>query len=286
MKIINPSVKIWRHINSAQHIARCARVCYGKDSTIGMEKADKALLELLEQKGHLSMFRHTTRYFKVPHFERLDLYNKLKNLDVDRISNFIGIDIFTTIDNAYVVANGQYMLEHDGESWLEQLIHFEVSEYDFVDNDIPETVQMLRYTFKVTTQIATSRELNRVSPNNIAEKSTRYVYEDGTLCAPWFMMENGYKDEQETIYLQSCNKSFECYKMAVDAGMKREDARGMLPLDTATECVYTYSVDEWKHIIDLRYYGKTGVPHPNAKIIAGMIREQLNYELKKHEMKL
>lgn len=31
--------------------------------------------------------------------------------------------------------------------------------------------------FKVTTQISTSRELNRVSPNNIAEQSTRYVYE-------------------------------------------------------------------------------------------------------------
>lgn len=40
---------------------------------------------------------------------------------------------------------------------------------------------MLRYTFKVVTQISTSRELNRVSPNNIAEQSTRYVYEDGTL---------------------------------------------------------------------------------------------------------
>lgn len=35
----------------------------------------------------------------------------------------------------------------------------------------------MRYTFRVTTQISTSRELNRVSPNNIAEQSTRYVYE-------------------------------------------------------------------------------------------------------------
>lgn len=32
---------------------------------------------------------------------------------------------------------------------------------------------MMRYTFCVDTQISTSRELNRVSPNNIAEKSTR-----------------------------------------------------------------------------------------------------------------
>lgn len=43
---------------------------------------------------------------------------------------------------------------------------------------------MMRYTFCVDTQISTSRELNRVSPNSIAEKSTRYVYEDGTICRP------------------------------------------------------------------------------------------------------
>lgn len=35
----------------------------------------------------------------------------------------------------------------------------------------------------------------------------------------------------------------------------RQDARGKLPLDTATRCIYTYSVREWRHIIDLRYYG-------------------------------
>lgn len=47
------------------------------------------------------------------------------------------------------------------------------------------------------------------------------------------------------------------------------------PLDTATRCIYTYSVREWRHIIDLRYYGTTGTPHPNCIIIAGMIRNNL-----------
>lgn len=45
--------------------------------------------------------------------------------------------------------------------------------------------------------------------------------------------------------------------------------------ETATRCIYTYSVKELRHIIDLRYYGTTGIPHPNAKIIAGMIRDNL-----------
>ena len=57
--------------------------------------------------------------------------------------------------------------------------------------------------------------------------------------------------------------------------MKPQDARGVLPLDTATVCIYTYSYNEWRHIIDLRYYSTTGAAHPNAVIIAGMIREKL-----------
>lgn len=143
--------------------------------------------------------------------------------------------------------------------------------------------------FCVVTQISTSRELNRVSPNNIAEKSTRYVYEDGTICKPHWMTDkevdylnnepifeewcNSHK--KAFIFIDSCNDSFNKYKLLVDIGMPREDARGVLPIDTATKCAYTYSIDEWRAIIDLRYYGTTGKPHPNAKIAAGMIREQL-----------
>lgn len=153
---------------------------------------------------------------------------------------------------------------------------------------------MMRYTFCVDTQISTSRELNRVSPNSIAEKSTRYVYEDGSICRPHWL--NGYyickdiaghyliyKDgkldtdinHKVLTYVQSCDASFVNYKYLVEAGLRRQDARGVLPFDTATRCVYTYSINEWRHIIDLRYYGTTGTPHPNCIIIAGMIRNNL-----------
>lgn len=56
---------------------------------------------------------------------------------------------------------------------------------------------MMRYTFCVDTQISTSRELNRVSPNSIAEKSTRYVYEDGSICKPHWMT------DEEVDYLNN-----------------------------------------------------------------------------------
>lgn len=151
---------------------------------------------------------------------------------------------------------------------------------------------MMRYTFKVTTQISTSRELNRVSPNNIAEQSTRYVYEDGTICRPHWLegykisqgLKGGlyvYKDENTEIemnnkvrlYTQDCERSFNTYKELVDCGLSRQDARGVLPLDTATEVVYTYSIATWKHIIELRADKRA---HSNAQIIANMIKKELN----------
>lgn len=145
---------------------------------------------------------------------------------------------------------------------------------------------MMRYTFCIDTQISTSRELNRVSPNSIAEMSTRYVYADGSICRPHWISQkeaelfnndnNADLDEAMNVYLNGCKRDFEEYKILVDKyKIHRQDARGVLPLDTATRCIYTYSIDEYRHIIDLRYYGTTGKPHPNARLIAGMIRNNL-----------
>ena len=58
--------------------------------------------------------------------------------------------------------------------------------------------------------------------------------------------------------------------------MAAQEAREVLPLGTRTEVVYTYTYEEWQHILDLRLHGTTGAPHPNAKIIAEYINNALN----------
>lgn len=56
-------------------------------------------------------------------------------------------------------------------------------------------------------------------------------------------------------YILGMYASEETYKVLInDYYLHRQDARGVLPLDTATRCIYTYSIREWRHIIDLRYY--------------------------------
>lgn len=288
MKIIEPKVELWQQGNDAKaHVARCARVCYGRETG-----NDEATIKRLINDEHWSMFRHRTYYIIAN-----DSDKTLETIIIN-YANTIGFSYHYEKHVYYITVNGNWVLDH--KTQFGYISKYIVPIEDFRNTEIG--FHMMRYTFCVDTQISTSRELNRVSPNSIAEKSTRYVYEDGSICRPHWL--NGYdifknidshyivyKDgELDTdinhkvlTYIQSCNNSFTNYKYLVESGLHRQDARGVLPLDTATRCIYTYSIREWRHIIDLRYYGTTGTPHPNAKIIAGMIRDnlmELGYDFK------
>lgn len=288
MKIIEPKVELWQQGGDAKaHVARCARVCYGRE--IGN---DQATIKRLIDSEHWSMFRHGTYYIIAN-----DSDKTLETIIIN-YANTIGFSYHYEKHVYYITVNGNWVLDH--KTQFGYISKYIVPIEDFRNTEIG--FHMMRYTFCVDTQISTSRELNRVSPNSIAEKSTRYVYEDGNICRPHWL--NGYyickdivgrydiyKDGKRDTdinhkvltYIESCDFSFAKYKYLVEAGLHRQDARGVLPLDTATRCIYTYSIDEWRHIIDLRYYGTTGTPHPNAKIIAGMIRNnlmQLGYDFR------
>lgn len=286
MKITEPKVELWRQGDAKTHVVKCARVCYRRDKG----NDDKTYEHLLNAK-HYSVFRHETVYSIIPN-------NTNKWMIENNLHDYVRcpyIDWRTINNSSYIVTNGNFMLDLKvSNPTLYNLINkYKVDSVMFENNEFAFKY-LMRYTFCITTQISTSRELNRVSPNNISEQSTRYVYEDGTICRPHWLEGYDisqtlhgkyliYKDGKEDddinhkvlTFINSCDNSFKNYKYLIDAGLSRQDARGVLPLDTATRCVYTYTINEWRRIIDLRYYGTTGKPHSNAKLIAGMIREQL-----------
>lgn len=279
MKIIEPKVELWKQGNDTKaHVARCARVCYGRETG-----NDEATVKRLINSKHWSMFRHETVYAMIP----IELWygNFREILKGYKASPYISW--VTVRDYIYVSTNGNFMLDIEK---YEPVLYNEINNYRVSEEEFNscETAYNLfaRWTFCVDTQISTSRELNRVSPNNIAEKSTRYVYEDGTICRPhWISTKeadmfnednNADLDEAMNVYLRGCKRSFEDYKTLIDKHkLNRQDARGVLPIDTATRCIYSYNILEWRAILDLRYYGTTGQSHPNAKFIAGMIRDEL-----------
>lgn len=272
MNIVKPYIELWHQdADWIHHVAKCARICYASDGSNDVKLVDN-LLKL----GHLSMFRHRSIYYIIPKD------NKYIEL-VTRLEFCPYVEYLIGSEAIYLATNGHFYIEHK-DNILKTFEPFIVTAEEFINWELGW--RLMRYTFKVTTQISTSRELNRVSPNNIAEQSTRYVYENGTICKPhWISDEEADMfnenndvnlDEAINVYLRGCKKDFEDYKLLIDKyKLNRQDARGKLPIDTATICAYTYSVSQWRDIIDLRYHGKTGAPHPNAKIIAGMIREEL-----------
>lgn len=280
MKIIEPKVELWQQGNNVKnHVARCARVCYGRETG-----NDEATIKRLINDEHWSMFRHGT-YYMIAN----DSDKTLETIIIN-YANTIGFSYDYKKHVYYITVNGNWVLDHKAQfGYLSKYI---VPIEDFCNTEIG--FHIMRYTFCVDTQISTSRELNRVSPNNIAEISTRYVYKDGSICRPHWISKkeaelfnndnNVDLDEAMNVYLNGCKRDFEEYKILVDKyKIHRQDARGKLPLDTATRCIYTYSAKEWFDIIKKRVYHTTGKAHPNATIICKLIEQELNelgYEIR------
>lgn len=294
MKIVKPKVEYWAQgENKFDHIARCARVCYASDRTKNNEKFVNGLIH----NDHLSMLRHWSVY--------LDFTNCIAGISLRILREYFANNPYCSCiynnKNIYVSTNLQYCNEiHDK---LLDLYDFDIEEYlvteDFIKSQGKWTEDIIRYTMFVQTSIDISRELNRVSPNNIAEQSTRYV-EQGSICESHFyditldevefhngdcydkdgnliiplITTNKYGNYDINTFLNYCNNAFDNYIELLNIGFAKEDARKVLPLVTTTKCVYTYSLKEWKHILDLRLYGTTGRPHPDARVIGELIKKE------------
>lgn len=276
MKLIEPSCEYWEQQDIVTHIARCARVCYANEKNTNSYEKDEALVKRLIESGHVSMLRHATLYYIIP----LEIFKDRNNLIAQSIKHFIDFHInssymYRVYDAKYVYisTNKQFIKENPCEG----LKFYTVTPERFFEYEVTKLIR--RFTFYLTTQISTTRELNRVSPNNISEQSTRYCnyskdkFENEIqFCKPhWY---DNVDEYTKKLYRDSLmNGEFYYFKL-LNEGFLPQDARGVLPLDTASKVVYTYTLGEWCNIIDKRYYGTTGKPHPNAKIIIGMVLDK------------
>ena len=282
MKFTEPQVEWWQQTSLAQHIARVGRICYkakGKQPGKGMteeeveafiQKRDEERCKGFWESGHRSMYRHGTIYFFMPHEKGLPNY----------IWAYLNaspyIDYATKNHKVWISTNMQFLLEN--KNMMDALSPYDVSEEEFIDKamkyECEEAFYIIRMTMVVTTQISTSRELNRTSPNSIAEQSTRYCNLEKKggvqIARPHWHVEGS--RWQRMVYCLVCRVCEWGYNRLLKSGLKPQDARGILPLDTYTVVAYTYTISEWSHILDIRYHDMTGKAHPNAKIIGEKIR--------------
>ena len=281
MKMIIPGVEWWPQKTAVQQITRVGRICYkskGKepDKDLSDEEREKFLEEQAVkldnrfwENGHRSMYRHGTLYFFVKNQGRLPR-EVWAFMVASPYINYAEKD-----KKVWFSSNMQFLCEHG--AILRMLKDYEVKEDEFIEKAVKyecyDALWLLRMTMVVTTQISTSRELNRTSPNCISEQSTRYVnmekkggvqiakphwYHDGT----WL---------QKFLFKSACKVSDWAYCRLLKTGMKPQDARGVLPLDSYTVVAYTYDLNEWQHILQLRFHETTGKAHPNAKLVGTLI---------------
>lgn len=275
MKIVNNSVEyIAQNHNAEAHIEYCARVCYAslnnkKDYTQTSHQFCKGLF----RHGHKSMFRHAGIYFMIPNKDVKDdvkyaieeIPTTYLNVFISKHYTFMSCNMQTVFDYIHLFDSlNKYQISYDEARNIEEFYKYE----------------LIYYTFIIKTGIDITRELNRKSPNAIAEQSTRYV--DFTRRVGiqfkkchWMFNTNIYR---KLLYNIMCKIDEWFYKISrskYGLNLKPEDARFCLFLDTMSTAVYTYTVNDWRHIINLRYFGSTGKPHPDAKAVISKVKEEL-----------
>ena len=132
---------------------------------------------------------------------------------------------------------------------------------------------LIPHTFRFVTNRGVSHELVRHRIASFAQESQRYIGynkekfgNEITIIKPLLDPES--KDYEEWKYAMDWCETV--YMNLRERGIAPQIARGVLPNDCKTEIVVTATEDEWQHIVDLRYHGTTGAPHPQIKELIGL----------------
>lgn len=120
-------------------------------------------------------------------------------------------------------------------------------------------------TFKVITDRAIANEIVRHRLSSYSQQSSRYV----DLRNLQVIFPIGTKEDEIIFEILKCLHQCESsYKKLIDMGVKKDIARSVLPLATATELVMTMNFRSLRHFLKLRLHKSA---HENIREIARQI---------------
>lgn len=126
---------------------------------------------------------------------------------------------------------------------------------------------------KITTNRAIANELVRHRHCAFTQESTRYCqYDDLTVIRPGWL-DFSLEKNKFTIkrYMEYLDETQSLYRYMIKSGIPAEQARGILPLDTATTLVMTANLREWISVFKLRC---DAASHPQMIELMSKIREE------------
>lgn len=284
MKIIEPKVEEIKDFEGVDNFykaaARAARICYASDKTDN----DKELCERLIKLGHHSPFEHAIISIK-------DDYSEQKGFITD-VYMYVYSHDYTIVPDGknYIITNGRVIVESvikakNNNNCSSSTIELLDSVLDYFKKN--EIITNEFKSFIVDTSIGCTRELNRhdkdfyyTDPLDICEQSTRFCNFSKDKFGNEVAFNKPYWYDEASVRKQNAWKSAMLqaeynyinnqYLFTID------EIRGVLPLDTHTRAIYTSTISEWNHIIDLRLRGTTGTPHGDINIIAEKINNLIN----------
>ncbi|MBO5435910.1 FAD-dependent thymidylate synthase [bacterium] len=122
------------------------------------------------------------------------------------------------------------------------------------------------HTIVFTCDRGVTHEFVRHRPASFAQESTRYCNysydkfgKEITVIKPCFWDDDS---KQMKLWKKACDAAESAYFDLLISGATPQQARDVLPTSVKTELVITANEHEWQHIINLRYHGTTGAPHP------------------------
>lgn len=280
MKLIESKVEIIEQEPGLEgiykQIEKAGRLCYKSEDKICEGSAEK-MVENLMKRGHGSPLEHGTVYLT---FKWWQIGKKLKYV----FNKYSKIRKFK-----HVTTNYRVLVENN---WLNDLQYLcEPTEH-----------HEKRITVKMNCSIGISREFNRHRANSVCETSTRYCNyakdkfgNEITFVIPEWVKDRvnetaSYNNNDDLARIPYANAVFDSrmlsdkaisiwlnaltttesnYMDLINNGLKAQEARSVLSLDTATEVMYTTYSSDWEHFLSLR----TAVgAHPDARILANNLK--------------
>ena len=308
MKLIESSYEIVPQapgvMGMCKQVELAARNCYQSFDKI-TEKSYEKLLTHLGNNGHMSPFAHGSVYLKFPIDCNKDVYNHIKEYQ-DNFWSKVVIENGNThgvpSESGYYVATNMRVIrencwEDDLKYWCEPTEFHPKRTTVKINCSIGISRELNRHSTVLAIAESSTRycnyskdkfgnELTYVIPHwiigrikevansveSLTNLSNSYILDEPTtsdiICKHMRCL-----DRASNCWYESLEKaeSDYLYLLTDECGLRPQDARSVLPLDTATTVYYTAFDSDWKEIFDKR---TTTACHPDMLAIMIPLQEE------------
>lgn len=162
--------------------------------------------------------------------------------------------------------------------------------YDYFLNIKRIPFELRPFSFEIWSNSKALKQLNRHNEEMaLCEQSTRYCNfhtdrfgNEVQYLQPYWWEDEKTSQAKKDFYISACQRNENDYLQATskdkngNAVFSTDEASTLLSSDVLSKGIYTASVREWKHIIEVRVKGTTGKPH-------GDIKEAITLLMNKYE---